>query len=283
MLLRLELVDGPIAFVAKMDSPLSVEAPRLQRLLLAYYRILQANRELPRQLLWSLSPLSCLIWTPGMDNGVRLLAIRCYALQSGMGEAEREKLELAVLGERYTLDCRIEYCQNADGSRKEIDGWVMPVLEVRRIQEMRTAIAENSQAFYDFAEDRMEVLILRCVRSPPPIFHATNILLQSPLGECTWCFIAPLKRLATDGFPAHIDADDGPGIAVSCYPHVPTAPYTVVLAAFLRQVSALVSPRRTPASRRQEPDHTYPSRGHVSRPALPARFLYLLSDTARDL
>ncbi|KAJ6530392.1 midasin nuclear AAA ATPase [Mycena vulgaris] len=161
MLQRPQFVDGPLAFVAAIDSPLSIEVPRLQRLLLAYYRILQANRELPRHLLWSLSPLSCLIWTPGMDNGVRLLAIRCYALQSGMGEAERETMERATLGEVCGVDCPLEYGQNPDGSRSEIDGWVMPVFEVKRIQETRRRIAENSQTFYDFPEgDTLEPLDL---------------------------------------------------------------------------------------------------------------------------
>ncbi|KAJ7451619.1 midasin nuclear AAA ATPase [Mycena latifolia] len=153
MLLRPEFADGPIAFVAALDSPLTIEVPRLQKLLLAYYRILQANRELPRHLLWSLSPLSCLIWTPGIDNGVRLLAIRCYALQSGMGEAERETMERATLGEACAVDCPLEYGQNLDGSQREMDAWVMPVFEVQRIQETRKEIVDNPQTFYDFAED----------------------------------------------------------------------------------------------------------------------------------
>ncbi|KAJ7432805.1 P-loop containing nucleoside triphosphate hydrolase protein [Mycena galericulata] len=179
MLLRPEFVDGPLAFVSTMDSPLSVEPPRLQRLLLAYYRILQANRELPRQLLWSLSPLSRLIWTPGMDNGIRFLAIRCYSLQSGMGEAERETLERTVLGERCAVDCPIEYGQNLDGSRKEMDAWVMPVFEVRRIQEMRNAIVENSQNFYDLVEDdRMEPLALS-----PRLVNIHGVLLLRSNGS----------------------------------------------------------------------------------------------------
>jgi midasin len=161
MLLRPEFVDGPIAFVAAIEFPLSIQVPRLQRLLISYYRILQANRELPRHLLWSLSPLSRLIWTPGMDNAVRLLAIRCYSLQSGMGEAERETLERAVLGEVCVSDCPLEYGRNADGSLKEMDAWVMPVFEVKRIQEMRRAIVDHPQTFYEGVG--MEPWVLRCV------------------------------------------------------------------------------------------------------------------------
>ncbi|KAF7364926.1 Midasin [Mycena venus] len=184
MLQRPELIDGPIAAI---ESPLSIEVPRLQRLLLAYYRILQANRELPRHLLWSLAPLSRLIWTPGLDNAVRLLAIRCYSLQSGMGEAERETLECAVLGEVGAVDCPLEYGRNVDGSANEMDAWVMPVFEVRRIQEMRRAIVTQPQTFYE--GDGMEqwalsprlvnvhgVLLLRSNNSP----STTSPLISTP-------------------------------------------------------------------------------------------------------
>jgi len=127
----------------------------MHRLLLAYYRILQANRELPSDLLWSLSPLSKLIWTPHLDNGVRLLSIRCYALQSGMGEAEREKLETEVLGEICGVDCQLEYGQNVDGSRKEVDGWIMPVFELRRIKGARNGIVLEPHDYYTVQEDEI--------------------------------------------------------------------------------------------------------------------------------
>ncbi|KAJ7797645.1 P-loop containing nucleoside triphosphate hydrolase protein [Mycena olivaceomarginata] len=185
MLQRPEFIDGPIAFVA---DPLSIDVRRLQRLLLAYYRILQANRELPRHLLWSLAPLSRLIWTPGLDNAVRLLAIRCYSLQSGMGEAERETLESQVLGK---ADCPLEYgCQ-------EMDAWVMPVFEVKRIQEMRRAIVNEPQTFYG-GDDGNRIL------GP-----------QSPFG-----------------------------LALPCHPHIAASSYAALLAAFVRQISAAVAPRR---------------------------------------
>ncbi|KAJ6531011.1 hypothetical protein B0H10DRAFT_2171534 [Mycena sp. CBHHK59/15] len=181
MLLRPEFVDGPIAFVAATESPLSLDVPRLQRLLLAYYRILQAHRELPRHLLWSISPLSVLIWTPGMDSGVRFLAIRCYSLQSGMGEAEREKLERATLGDVCGVDCPLDFGRNLDGSRKEMDGWIMPVFEVKRVQDMRNAIVENPQTFYDWdAEDKVEPYALS-----PRLANVQGILLLGSPGSPT--------------------------------------------------------------------------------------------------
>lgn len=121
-------------FVAQ-DTPLeSIQVYQAQCLLLAYYRILQANRELPGLLIWPLSHLSTLIWMSGLDNGVRLLAIRCYALQSGMGESEREALEAEALGE---VECPLHYSHEIDGTSRQVDAWVLPVHEVQRIRATR--------------------------------------------------------------------------------------------------------------------------------------------------
>ncbi|KAG6809125.1 hypothetical protein H0H93_016097, partial [Arthromyces matolae] len=141
-------VEGPLAFITTSPSPLSIDVSRLHRLLLAQYRILRANRELPQLLIWSLSPLSTLISTPHLDHAVHLLAIRCYAMQSGMGEAEREVMEKQVLGEPYGVDCQMEYGTNLDGTRNEIDGWLMPVFELQRIKEMREKVASEEHDYF---------------------------------------------------------------------------------------------------------------------------------------
>lgn len=143
---------GPLSFVTASQSHISIDIVRLQRHLLAYYRILQANRELPEQLLWPLTPLSNLIWTPHLDNGLRLLAIRCYALQSGMGEAERLKLEQEVLGEPCGVDCPLNYGQELDGTETVVDGWVMPAFEVQRVRAEREELATNCIDFYSGEE-----------------------------------------------------------------------------------------------------------------------------------
>ncbi|RDB14764.1 Midasin [Hypsizygus marmoreus] len=144
--------EGPLAFITASLSLLSIDVSRIQRLLLAHYRILRANRELPHLLFWPLSPLSNLIWTPHLDNGVRLLAIRCYALQSGMGEAERGVMEREVLGETCGVDCQMDFGQGLDGTRTEVDGWIMPVLELRRVQDAREEIIEKSHDYYHVEE-----------------------------------------------------------------------------------------------------------------------------------
>jgi midasin len=139
--------EGPLAFLSSVTSLESVNIVRFHQLLLAYYRILQINRELPRYLLWSLAPLSRLIESD-LDRGVHFLAIRCYSLQSGMAEAERIKLERRKIGEPFEDDLTIIFGQNLDGTNKDVDGWMLPVIELRRIQEEREEMVTRVDNFY---------------------------------------------------------------------------------------------------------------------------------------
>ncbi|KAJ3507966.1 hypothetical protein NLJ89_g6013 [Agrocybe chaxingu] len=172
--------NGPLWFITQ-HSPLSVEKTRLQRILLAYYRILSANRQLPDHLQWSLAPLSKLIWTPQLDNGVRLLAIQCYALQSGMGEVERNKMEQDVLGESCGVECQLNYGQDREGAEKMVDGWVLPVVELRRIQEQRKEIVTNPIDY--FSEETHQASNLGAEDLCPFIANVHGVLLlrSSPI------------------------------------------------------------------------------------------------------
>ncbi|KAJ3856471.1 midasin nuclear AAA ATPase [Lentinula lateritia] len=123
------LAKGPVFLVSEASR---LDSKRIHQILLAYYRILQANRELPHQLYWPLTPLRQIASESTLDAASRLLAIRCYALQSGMGEAEREKWETATLGELYTVDCTLSFGDALDGSQLTIDGWLMPIIELER-------------------------------------------------------------------------------------------------------------------------------------------------------
>lgn len=152
LLLKPAFKNGPLAFITS-ESLKSLDATRLHRLLLAYYRVLQGNRELPNHLYWSLSPLSAIIWSCDVDSGARLLAIRCYALQSGMGESEREKLEQKIFGEPCSVDCPLDFGQNDDGFPASVDGWIMPVIEMKRIQEAREALVAEPQDYYSVEDD----------------------------------------------------------------------------------------------------------------------------------
>lgn len=138
---------------------MSIDVARLQRLLLSYYRILQANRELPNNLLWSPEPLSTIIWTPHLNNAVRLLAIRCYSLQTGMGEEERGKMEREILGEPCGVDCQLHYGKNVIGEDQDVDGWIMPVIELKRVQQQRAAIVTGEIDYFIGEEDEELVLL----------------------------------------------------------------------------------------------------------------------------
>jgi len=65
-----------------------------------------------------------------------------------MGEEERCNLEREILGEPCGVDCNLNYGQNVDGSVKEVDGWLLPVLEVRRVQQERESIVSEQLDFY---------------------------------------------------------------------------------------------------------------------------------------
>lgn len=119
----------------------------IQRVLLAYYRILRATPTLPKSLNWDLSLLLKLCTTPRLDRGTRWLVIRCYALQSKMSESIRLQMEQEALGQNGAEDCTVIYGEDITGTVKEADGWILPVLEVNRIQSYRNSILESSDYF----------------------------------------------------------------------------------------------------------------------------------------
>jgi hypothetical protein len=138
---------GPLAFLSSVPSLENVNIVRFHQLLLAYYRILQINRELPQHLLWPLAPLARLIESD-LDHGILFLAIRCYSLQSGMGEAERIKTEQRIIGELFMNDFSIIFGQNLDGTTKTVDGWILPVVESLRVREEREEMVTLVADFY---------------------------------------------------------------------------------------------------------------------------------------
>jgi midasin len=94
-----------------------------------------------------MAPLATLIESD-LDHGTHFLAIRCYSLQSGMGEAERIKIERRIIGEPFMNDFSIISGQNLDGRTKKMDGWMLPVVELRRVREEREEIVTLVNDFY---------------------------------------------------------------------------------------------------------------------------------------
>ncbi|KAI0304299.1 hypothetical protein B0F90DRAFT_1235453 [Multifurca ochricompacta] len=146
--------SGPLSTIFGAALPGTVTPSHLHRVLLAYYRILVANPELPSHLDWPLDLLSRLFWPQHPDPGVRYLAIRCYALQSGMSEAEREKLENTLLGSMADAECPLEFGIDVHGCPNIIDGWLLPVIEKQRIHDARSAIATDTRDLSMGREDK---------------------------------------------------------------------------------------------------------------------------------
>ena len=95
-----------------------------------------------------MAPLSQLIWDEGFDNGVKLLAIKCYAIQSQMGEVESEKLERQVLGEVGGVDCPLDYGLEVDGTKKLVDAWILEAIEIQRVRNERAELVSKPMDFY---------------------------------------------------------------------------------------------------------------------------------------
>ncbi|KAI3616178.1 midasin nuclear aaa atpase [Moniliophthora roreri] len=155
--------NGPLHNV--VESTDLVDESRIHRLLLAYWRILSANRQLPDQLFWSLSPLYKLASSKERSTGTRLLAIRCYAFQSGMGEAEREKWEHEAVGKDSEVDCPVDYGVN-EGVQVMMDGWLLPVVEYKRVREARNAMVTEDHGYYDFEGGDEQIALETLVLSP---------------------------------------------------------------------------------------------------------------------
>lgn len=139
---------GPFVGIFDEQSLHELDKTLLHRTLLAYYRILVATLSLPEHLNWDLSLLLNLATTPQLDRGARWLAIRCYALQSGMSERKRLNMEETLLGEMGGEDCDVAYGEDILGTPKQVDGWLLPTLEIKRVEEFRDDIVRTCNFTY---------------------------------------------------------------------------------------------------------------------------------------
>ena len=169
--------SGPLNCAENQTS--SVDPPTLHSLLLSYYRILQANRTLPKHFSWPISALEKIFTDPESDSGARLLATRCYFLQSGMGEAERIKLEQCYVGDVSTVDCPIFYSVNTDGSMCVLDGWVLPALEVTRTAKLWKSFVEDVPNYYYESEGMAQSFFEADLRWVTPCTSYTFLQLNT--------------------------------------------------------------------------------------------------------
>ena len=136
--------DSPLKSL-KSDS--ETDNATLHRILLAYYRFLRATPSLPKNLGWDLSLLLNVIGSPHSDRGTRWLAIRCFTMQANMGEKARSELETEFLGENKLDECPIRCGRTYSGELVGVDGWMLPMLEDKRIREYRNELLDSTE-FY---------------------------------------------------------------------------------------------------------------------------------------
>lgn len=65
-----------------------------------------------------------------------------------MGEEERCDLERKILGEPCGIDCPINYGQNFNGLDVQVDGWILPVVELKRVQQERENLITGSVEYF---------------------------------------------------------------------------------------------------------------------------------------
>jgi hypothetical protein len=87
-------------------------------------------------------------------------------MQSGMCEAEREKLENTLIGSMAHAECLLEFGQDLHGNANVIDGWLLPVVEKQRIHDSLHSIASGKGDFpMGQGDNCIRPSDLRCVSS----------------------------------------------------------------------------------------------------------------------
>jgi midasin len=155
---------GPLAF-ATPENASSLDASRLQTLLVAYYRILTANPNLPEQLSWPLHPLLALFRAPHPDAGVRFLAIRCHSLQTRTLEGERDELENELVGHVVEMEVPIRFEELPDGQIMTVEACLFVITEARRVQDARNGLVDGIAELYSYEHgEEVELLDLSQLR-----------------------------------------------------------------------------------------------------------------------
>jgi midasin len=127
-----------------------VPAERLHPLLLAYLRLLTADPHIAGRSDWPNGSLHVLR-TQHPDMGVRLLAIQILAVQRGWSEEKRMQMEKDWIGDMVEVDAVVMYGYEVvkldigfELRAKSVDGWMLPVLESRRIAKRELQVDDRS-------------------------------------------------------------------------------------------------------------------------------------------
>ena len=126
--------DSPLGEFTLEELP-QLDAGRLQALLLSYWRLLHADPHIAIRNDWSTLPIHKLA-TEHSDLGVRYLAIQTLACLLHWGEKRRSEAERQWCGDPSNGDIFIEFGgREADGSKRNVNAWILPLLEARRVED----------------------------------------------------------------------------------------------------------------------------------------------------
>ncbi|KLT40914.1 hypothetical protein CC85DRAFT_321131 [Cutaneotrichosporon oleaginosum] len=212
--------------LAVLSDPLNADADRAQCLLLGYWRLLTSDPGLAKRLDWPTAPLHAL--RSHQSAGVRLLAVQVLSKIRGWSEARRAEMEACVGDDApilfgYTLE-------NGKAIQTIVDGWMLPVLEARRVR----GYTEDA-----LAEGEVEPALAASELSPRTAVVGGRLLFRQP-GESSLVHvptaaidaaIAGVAPRLQRGLPVLISAPPSAGkthivqhLSATLYPtHLPTS------------------------------------------------------------
>lgn len=164
---RESLANGPLGFITR-ENAAKIPIKTLHILLLAYLRLLEACDCLYKKLHWPIAHLQSLCEPPHPDPGVRLLAIRCFAHHVGMNEPARLIWEEKLVGTSKNVDPIID-----TGFGDTLDGWVLPILEHKRIIDER-------ESFYKLLHECHSPIVIDANLLRPVIFCPKPVPSSNP-------------------------------------------------------------------------------------------------------
>jgi midasin len=142
----------PLASVNTENTP-SLDPHRLQKLLIVYYRLLIANRDLPSELSCPTTPLETLFRAPHPDPSVMFLAIRCYGLQTEMMEADRNCRETELVGDVADMVIPFIFSEHPTESSTFVEACLFAFTERECINEARELLLQGVKDYYTIPED----------------------------------------------------------------------------------------------------------------------------------
>ena len=142
-------ISSPLSGLSHQDL-LNAEAYRLHDLLIAYNRLLVADRSIASRNSWPLDVLH-LLRLQHSDAGVRLLAVQALSKQRDWSETKRMQIERESVGPIDEFDAPIAFGWdvrrldngNFEVSRKIADGWLFPLLDAERLKDCECTAGEN--------------------------------------------------------------------------------------------------------------------------------------------